>query len=73
MELTPVKQQLFDTVNNAGSNGIQLDALIDTVYKDKPVTKQGVRSHIWQTNQVIAKNGLAIHSKDGAYVLERAV
>ena len=59
VRLTPLKAKIFDAVVRTGTYGIMTSQLLAVVWSEKR-SKHGLRSHIWQINELIADTGYRI-------------
>ena len=72
VRLSPLKVRIFDIIRRAGIDGIAADDLVGLAYdgRDKP-SRNGLKSHIWQINDVISDTGFRI-AGHGTYRLVKA-
>ena len=77
VRLTPLKARIFDLIKRAGPAGVFSDELHVMIFS-KGRSKETLKAHIWQINELIADEGYRIKSdrmrNDGGscYVLRRA-
>jgi hypothetical protein len=65
--LTPLKAAIFDAIRRAGPDGIDTDILFWLVFgeRERPVSRQTLKSHVWQINDAIADTGFRIKGNVG--------
>jgi hypothetical protein len=68
VRLPPLKARLFDLVKRAGTGGIST-ADLRLAFDDNRRSSVTIKSHIWQTNELLEDAGYRIQSIDRAYVL----
>lgn len=59
--LSPFKAKIFDTVKQGGKTGIKPDDLYNKVFK--PRSRNCMKSHIWQINELIGPHRINSVSK----------
>jgi hypothetical protein len=69
VRLTPFKARLFDLVKRGGINGIHSDDLYSLIYPEGGGSRQTLKAHIWQINEMIADEGYRIVGRGSSYRL----
>jgi hypothetical protein len=69
IRLTAFKARLFDLVRRAGIDGISSDDLWSLLYPDGGGSRETLKAHIWQINELIADEGYRIEGRDSFYRL----
>jgi hypothetical protein len=60
--MTAFKARLFDLIQRAGMDGIPSDDLFSLLYPGGGGSRQTLKAHVWQINEMIADEG---HRIDG--------
>jgi hypothetical protein len=68
--LTPLKARIFDIITRAGVDGISASDLFDIVFAEGQ-SRETLKAHIWQINDLIADEGYRIKGRDSYYALVR--
>ena len=55
--LPPKKARIFDAISRSGEDGISGADIIESLRLD--VGSNGIRAHVWQINQILARFGAA--------------
>ena len=69
VRLTRFKAHLFDLVRRGGSDGISSDDLFSLLYPDGGGSRQTLKAHVWQINEMIADEGYRIEGRGSSYRL----
>jgi hypothetical protein len=69
IRLTAFKARLFDLVQRGGIDGISSDDLCSALYPDGGGSRQTLKAHIWQINEMIADEGYRIDGRGSSYRL----
>jgi hypothetical protein len=69
VRLTPLKAHLFDLVRRSGIDGISSDDLWSSLYPNGGGSRQTLKAHVWQINQLIADEGYQIDGRGSFYRL----
>src|SRR5262245_6796202 len=77
VRLTAFKARLFDLVQRGGIDGISSADLYSFLYPDGGGSRQTLKAHVWQINEMIADEGYRIEGSGSCYRLvnmrERAI
>jgi hypothetical protein len=68
VRLTPLKARIFDIITRAGVDGISASDLFDIVFTEGQ-SKETLKAHVWQINDLIADGGYRIKGEDSYYAL----
>lgn len=74
VKLTPLKAKIFDLVRRSGPDGIENAALFDIAFNNtlpKRRTRNTVKAHVWQINEMIRESGYRICGRGGVYRLAK--
>jgi len=69
VRLTAFKARLFDLVQRGGIDGISSADLYSLLYPDGGGSRQTLKAHVWQINELIADEGYRIDGRGSAYRL----
>src|SRR5262245_14091991 len=69
VRLTAFKARLFDLVQRGGIDGIPSDDLYFMLYPDGGGSRQTLKAHAWQINEMIAYEGYRIDGRGSSYRL----
>ena len=69
VRLTPFKARLFDLVQRGSVDGISSDDLFSLLYPDGGGSRQTLKAHVWQINEMIADEGYRIEGSGSSYRL----
>jgi len=69
VRLTALKARLFDLVRRSGIDGIHSDDLHSLLYPDGGCSRDTLKAHIWQINELIADEGYRILGRGSFYRL----
>jgi hypothetical protein len=69
VRLTPFKARLFDLVRRGGIEGICSDDLYSLLHPDGGGSRQTLKAHVWQINEMIADEGYRIDGRGSFYRL----
>jgi hypothetical protein len=69
MVMSPLKAKIFDAVARAGVNGIPCHALYELIFVGRNSSRETLKAHIWQINELIADEGRRIVSDRELYRL----
>lgn len=69
VRLTAFKARLFDLVQRGGIDGIPADDLYSLLYPDGDGSRQTLKAHVWQVNEMIADEGYRIEGRGSSYRL----
>lgn len=74
--LTPLKARIYDAVKRAGPDGIAWHDLFALIYGGcvrGSTSRQRLKSHVWQINDLLEDSGWRIGGYGGTYILRRVV
>ena len=60
VRLTPLKARIFDLIRRGGQDGIDKRDLFDIVFGDGQHSRETLKAHIWQINELIEDEGYRI-------------
>jgi hypothetical protein len=69
VRLTPFKARLLDLVQRGGIDGISPEDLYSLLYPDGGGSRQTLKAHVWQINEMIADEGYRIEGSGSFYRL----
>src|SRR5262245_21829956 len=69
VRFTPFKARLFDLVRRSDVDGIHSDDLHSLLYPDGGASRDTLKAHIWQINELIADEGYRIEGRGSFYRL----
>ncbi len=70
VRLTPLKARIFDIITRAGPDGISASDLFDIVCTEGQ-SRETLKSHVWQINDLIEDEGYRIKGRDSYYALTK--
>jgi hypothetical protein len=69
VHMTAFKARLFDLILRAGIDGIPSDDLFSLLYPGGGASRQTLKAHVWQINEMIADEGYRIDGRGSSYRL----
>jgi hypothetical protein len=69
IRMTALKARLFDLVKRGGIDGISSEDLYSLLYPDGGGSRQTLKAHVWQINEMIADEGYRIEGRNSSYRL----
>jgi len=69
VRLTAFRARLFDLVRRSGVDGIHSEDLYSQLYPDGGGSRQTLKAHVWQINELIADEGYRIDGRGSSYRL----
>src|SRR5262245_42446218 len=67
--MTPLKARLFDLIKRGGIDGISSEDLYSLLYPDGGASRETLKAHVWQINEMIADEGYRIDGRGSSYRL----
>jgi hypothetical protein len=67
--MTAFKARLFDLIQRAGIDGIPSDDLFSLLYPGGGGSRQTLKAHVWQINEMITDEGYRIDGRGSSYRL----
>lgn len=60
ISLTPLKASIVDMVQHGGEDGFPVDEIFKTLFRDRDVSRETLKTHVWQINELLADEGYKI-------------
>jgi len=78
VEMSALKAGIVDMVQRGGADGIPLDEIFSALFKTRDCTRDALKTHVWQINEMIKDEGYKIvgvreHNKHYAFDRYRMV
>lgn len=73
VHLGAFRARIFDSIKRAGRDGIDSDALFDLIYRDRPSSRQALKSNVHLINGLLVSTDYRIRGSRGSEHVYRLV